>query len=53
LFLDQETCFDILNNHHAKLTGNSGISLKDPTKFRVGALGGVSSLLPFFNFLSK
>jgi len=49
---DSNKVFDVLNNTHAILTGNSGVGGKDPTKLRFGALGGVAALLPFFNFLS-
>lgn len=48
-----DICFDIFGNHHGVIQSNAGVISRDYTQFRFGSLGGVTSILPFFYYLSK
>ena len=50
---ESDKCFDIFNSMHGVLSPNSGFTLNNFRRFRLKALGGISSILPLFYLISK
>jgi len=45
---ESDKCFDIFSSMHGVLSPNSGFTLNNSKRFRLKALGGISSVLPLF-----